>query len=109
MIVVQNLALIFIKGTSLPKPKVIHGKRLPARRYSLLKLLTCLYDPDVDMRELEESDPSGCLFELSACCAWSILPIMHLDTKVESIRHALGNFGLETNSRLVDYFSNVRS
>jgi len=84
----------FYQGIFLSKPKLIHGKRLPARRFSLLKLLTCLYDPDVDMRELEE------LIRQDVSLSYRLLRMVNsayyaLDTKVESIRHALVILGLK--------------
>ncbi|HEX7555316.1 MAG TPA: HDOD domain-containing protein [Leptolinea sp.] len=84
----------FYQGYFLAKPKIIHGKRLPARRFSLLKLLTCLYDPDVDMRELEE------LIRQDVSLSYRLLRMVNsayysLDTKVESIRHALVILGLK--------------
>lgn len=84
----------FYQGSFLAQPKVIHGRRLPARRFSLLKLLTCLYDPDVDMRELEE------LIRQDVSLSYRLLRMVNsayyaLDTKVESIRHALVILGLK--------------
>lgn len=84
----------FFQGNFLSKPKLIHGRRLPARRFSLLKLLTCLYDPDVDMRELEE------LIRQDVSLSYRLLRMVNsvfyaLDTKVESIRHALVILGLK--------------
>ncbi len=84
----------FYQGNFLSKPKVIHGRRLPARRFSLLKLLTCLYDPDVDMKELEE------LIRQDVSLSYRLLRMVNsayyaLDTKVESIRHALVILGLK--------------
>jgi EAL and modified HD-GYP domain-containing signal transduction protein len=84
----------FYQGNFLSKPKLIHGRRLPARRFSLLKLLTCLYDPDVDMRELEE------LIRQDVSLSYRLLRMVNsayyaLDTKVESIRHALVILGLK--------------
>jgi c-di-GMP phosphodiesterase len=84
----------FYQGNFLSKPKVIHGRRLPARRFSLLKLLTSLYDPDVDMRELEE------LIRQDVSLSYRLLRMVNsayyaLDTKVESIRHALVILGLK--------------
>ncbi len=84
----------FYQGNFLSKPNIIHGRRLPARRFSLLKLLTCLYDPDVDMRELEE------LIRQDVSLSYRLLRMVNsayyaLDTKVESIRHALVILGLK--------------
>ncbi|GAP20773.1 EAL and HDOD domain-containing protein [Leptolinea tardivitalis] len=84
----------FYQGNFLSKPKVIHGRRLPARRFSLLRLLTCLYDPEVDMKELEE------LIRQDVSLSYRLLRMVNsafyaLDTKVESIRHALVILGLK--------------
>ncbi len=84
----------FYQGNFLSKPKVIRGRRLPARRFSLLKLLTCLYDPDVDMKELED------LIRQDVSLSYRLLRMVNsafyaLDTKVESIRHALVILGLK--------------
>jgi EAL and modified HD-GYP domain-containing signal transduction protein len=92
--VCSELGFDFYQGNFLAKPKVIHGKRLPARRYSLLKLLTSLYDPDVDMRELED------LIRQDVSLSYRLLRMVNsayyaLDTKVESIRHALVILGLK--------------
>jgi len=90
----KELGFDFYQGNFLSKPKIIHGRRLPARRFSLLKLLTCLYDPDVDMRELEE------LIRQDVSLSYRLLRMVNsayyaLDTKVESIRHALVILGLK--------------
>jgi c-di-GMP phosphodiesterase len=90
----RELGFDFYQGNFLSQPKLIHGRRLPARRFSLLKLLTCLYDPDVDMRELEE------LIRQDVSLSYRLLRMVNsayyaLDTKVESIRHALVILGLK--------------
>jgi EAL and modified HD-GYP domain-containing signal transduction protein len=90
----RELGIDFFQGNFLSQPKLIHGRRLPARRFSLLKLLTCLYDPDVDMRELEE------LIRQDVSLSYRLLRMVNsayyaLDTKVESIRHALVILGLK--------------
>jgi EAL and modified HD-GYP domain-containing signal transduction protein len=84
----------FYQGNFLSQPKLIHGRRLPASRISLLRLLTCLYDPDVDMRELED------LIRQDVSLSYRLLRMVNsayyaLDTKVESIRHALVILGLK--------------
>jgi EAL and modified HD-GYP domain-containing signal transduction protein len=90
----KELGFDFYQGNFLSKPKIIRGRRLPARRFSLLQLLTCLYDPDVDMRELEE------LIRQDVSLSYRLLRMVNsayyaLDTKVESIRHALVILGLK--------------
>ncbi len=90
----REMGFDFYQGNFLSQPKLIHGRRLPARRFSLLKLLTCLYDPDVDMRELEE------LIRQDVSLSYRLLRMVNsayyaLDTKVESIRHALVILGLK--------------
>ena len=84
----------FYQGYFLAKPRVFSGRRLPTNRFSLLKLLSCLYDPDVDMRELEE------LIRQDVSLSYRLLRMVNsayyaLDTKVESIRHALVILGLK--------------
>lgn len=84
----------FYQGYFLSKPRVVSGRRLPSNRFSLLKLLSCLYDPDVDMRELEE------LIRQDVSLSYRLLRMVNsayyaLDTKVESIRHALVILGLK--------------
>jgi c-di-GMP phosphodiesterase len=84
----------FYQGYFLSKPRVVSGRRLPTNRFSLLKLLSCLYDPDVDMRELEE------LIRQDVSLSYRLLRMVNsayyaLETKVESIRHALVILGLK--------------
>jgi EAL and modified HD-GYP domain-containing signal transduction protein len=90
----KELGFDFYQGYFLAKPRVVSGRRLPANRFSLLKLLTCLYDPDVDIRELEE------LIRQDVSLSYRLLRMVNsayysLDTKVESIRHALVILGLK--------------
>jgi EAL and modified HD-GYP domain-containing signal transduction protein len=90
----KELGFDFYQGYFLSKPRVVSGRRLPANRFSLLKLLSCLYDPDVDMRELEE------LIRQDVSLSYRLLRMVNsayyaLDTKVESIRHALVILGLK--------------
>lgn len=90
----KEIGFDFYQGYFLAKPRIVSGRRLPANRYSLLKLLTCLYDPEVDMRELEE------LIRQDVSLSYRLLRMVNsayyaLDTKVESIRHALVILGLK--------------
>jgi c-di-GMP phosphodiesterase len=90
----KELGFDFYQGYFLAKPRVVSGRRLPTNRFSLLKLLTCLYDPEVDMRELEE------LIRQDVSLSYRLLRMVNsayyaLDTKVESIRHALVILGLK--------------
>jgi len=90
----KEIGFDYYQGNFLAKPRMVAGRRLPANRISLLKLLTSLYDPDVDMRELEE------LIRQDVSLSYRLLRMVNsayyaLDTKVESIRHALVILGLK--------------
>lgn len=90
----KEIGFDYYQGHFLSKPKVVAGRRLPANRFSLLKLLTCLLDPDVSMSKLEE------VIRQDVSISYRLLRMVNsayyaLDTKVESIRHALVILGLK--------------
>lgn len=90
----KNIGFNYYEGSFLAKPRIVLGRRLPTNRFSLLKLLSCLFDPEADMRELEE------LIRQDISLSYRLLRMVNsayyaLDTKVESIRHALVILGLK--------------
>jgi EAL and modified HD-GYP domain-containing signal transduction protein len=50
----QDLGFDYFQGFFLTKPEVIRGKKLPANRIALLRMLSRLLDPNVEVEELEE-------------------------------------------------------
>jgi len=90
----KEIGFDYYQGYFLSKPKVVAGRRLPANRFSLLKLLACLLDPDVSMSKLEE------IIRQDVSISYRLLRMVNsafyaLDTKVDSIRHALVILGLK--------------
>jgi EAL and modified HD-GYP domain-containing signal transduction protein len=90
----KDIGFNYYEGYFLAKPRIVLGRRLPTNRFSLLKLLSCLFDPEADMGELEE------LIRQDISLSYRLLRMVNsayyaLDTKVESIRHALVILGLK--------------
>ena len=50
----QDLGFEYFQGYFLSRPKVVRGRRIPANRLGVLRLLSRLYDPTADIEELEE-------------------------------------------------------
>lgn len=50
----QDLGFDYFQGFFLTKPEVITGKKVPANRIALLRMLSRLLDPTVEVEELEE-------------------------------------------------------
>ena len=89
----KNIGFDLFQGNFLAYPNVVSGKRLPARRLAILELLTRVYDPDVNIRELEE------LIRLDVSLSYKLLRMVNsgfysISSQVESIRQALVILGL---------------
>jgi len=50
----RRIGFDYFQGYLLSKPKVLHGRRVPANRLSLLRILSRLVDPRCDLREVRE-------------------------------------------------------
>ncbi len=84
----------FFHGGFFLRPEVVQGRRMPAGRLTVLRLLAQLQSPDTDLNELEEI--------ISHDVSLSYRLLRHLNSayfgllrKVESIRHAVVYLGLK--------------
>ncbi|MPQ77197.1 EAL and HDOD domain-containing protein [Hydrogenovibrio sp. JE_KL2] len=50
----KKLGFDYFQGYFFSRPKIIEGKSLPANKVPVLRLLSSVYDPDIDMSKLSE-------------------------------------------------------
>ena len=89
----KNLGATFFQGEFSTKPQVIHGKRLPSRRLFVLKMLASLYNPEIDIRDLE------IIIRQDVSLGYKLMRMVNsayygLNSQIESIQHALVLLGI---------------
>jgi EAL and modified HD-GYP domain-containing signal transduction protein len=90
----RSIGFDLFQGYFLGKPGVITGRRLPADRISILRLLARLQDPDLQIQELEA------IIEQDVSLSYRVLTYVSsayvgLGRVIESIRHAVRLIGIE--------------
>lgn len=90
----RSLGFDLFQGYFLGRPGVISGRRLPADRISILKLLVRLQDPDLQIQELEG------IIEQDVALSYRVLTYVSsayvgLGRVIESVRHAVRLIGIE--------------
>ncbi|MCG3203248.1 MAG: Cyclic di-GMP phosphodiesterase CdgJ [Gammaproteobacteria bacterium] len=90
----RSLGFDLFQGYFLGRPGVISGRRLPADRISIMKLLARLQDPDLQIQELET------IIEQDVALSFRVLTYVSsayvgLGRVIESVRHAVRLIGIE--------------
>lgn len=90
----RSLGFDLFQGYFLGRPGVISGRRLPADRIAILKLLVRLQDPDLQIQELEG------IIEQDVALSYRVLTYVSsayvgLGRVIESVRHAVRLIGIE--------------
>lgn len=91
----KALGFDYFQGYFFSKPTIIRGKGLPSNLQSVLRLLTKLYKPDIEIAEVSE------LISHDVSLSHKVLkfinsPLSGLRTEVESIQQAVTLMGLAT-------------
>lgn len=90
----RSLGFDLFQGYFLGRPGVISGRRLPADRTPILKLLARLQDPDLQIQELER------IIEQDVALSFRVLTYVSsayvgLGRVIESVRHAVRLIGID--------------
>ena len=90
----QALGFDYFQGYFFCRPELVSSRRLPVNRLATIRLITKLNNPDVKMRELEEtlSQDLSLSYKLLRYANSAVCGLNH---EVESIRHAAVMVGLE--------------
>jgi EAL and modified HD-GYP domain-containing signal transduction protein len=88
----KTLGFDFFAGQFIAQPTNITGKRLPTRRLAILELLALLYDPEVEVRDLEA------LVSQDVALGHKLLRMVNsayygMSNEVDSFHHALVMLG----------------
>ncbi len=88
----RDLGFDFFQGYYFSRPRIIRGRRLRANQITVLQLLRMVHKPDTSIRELEQ------LINQDVTLGYKLLRMMNsayynLDTKIDSVRHALVYIG----------------
>lgn len=94
----RELGFDYFQGYFLCRPKVIKGRRLPANRVAILRLVSELQKPDIDVHDIEKTigqdlSLSYKLLRYINCAAFSPA------RKIESIRQAIVLMGTDAIKR----------
>mgnify|MGYP001141604803 CR=1 FL=1 len=89
-----DLGFDYFQGYFLSKPDIVEGRRLPANRTAILRLLACLYDPEVEIGQIER------LVSQDVSLSYRLLryinsPYFALAKEVTSIQRAVTLIGLK--------------
>ena len=89
-----ELGFEFLQGNFLSRPKIIHQQRLSSNRAAVMRLLSKIYDPDIEIDELVKliSTDVGLSYRL---IRYLNSAFFNLVTKIESIHHAATYLGRE--------------
>ncbi|WP_024850105.1 EAL and HDOD domain-containing protein [Hydrogenovibrio kuenenii] len=88
----QKLGFDYFQGYFFSRPKIIQGKSLPSNKIPVLRLLSNVYDPDVDMHQLSS------IIGQDVSMSQKLLKMASLSGKnheVTSIHDAVVRFGLK--------------
>jgi EAL and modified HD-GYP domain-containing signal transduction protein len=88
----RDLGFDFFQGYYFSRPRIIRGRRLRANQITVLQLLRLVHKPDTSIKELEQ------LINQDVTLGYKLLRMMNsayynLDTKIDSVRHALVYIG----------------
>jgi EAL and modified HD-GYP domain-containing signal transduction protein len=89
----KTIGFDFFQGDFITHPQTIHGRRLPSRRLFVLKMLTSLYNPEIDIRDLE------IIVRQDVSLGYKLMRMVNsayygLNNQIESIQHALVFLGI---------------
>ncbi|MBI9049732.1 MAG: HDOD domain-containing protein [Anaerolineaceae bacterium] len=89
----KSVGFDYFQGPFFIKPQVMHGKRLPSRRLFVLKMLSSLYNPEIDIRDLE------IIIRQDVSLGYKLMRMVNsayygLNSQIESIQHALVLLGI---------------
>lgn len=88
----RDLGVDFFQGFFFCRPEIVKGRKLPASRFSTIRLLSQLQSPDVDVVELER------IISQDVSLSYRLLRYLNsvqfgLISKVDSINHAVSYLG----------------
>ena len=89
----KALGFEYFQGDFFTKPQIIAGHRLPSRRLFVLKMLASLYNPEIDIRDLEV------IIRQDVSLGYKLMRMVNsayygLNSQIESIQHALVLLGI---------------
>ena len=89
----KKLGAEYFQGNFFTQPNIIQGKRLPSRRLFVLKMLASLYNPEIDIRDLE------IIIKQDVSLGYKLMRMVNsayygLNSQIESIQHALVLLGI---------------
>ena len=89
----KALGFEYFQGDFFTKPQIISGRRLPSRRLFVLKMLASLYNPEIDIRDLE------IIIRQDVSLGYKLMRMVNsayygLNSQIESIQHALILLGI---------------
>ncbi|NOZ05950.1 MAG: HDOD domain-containing protein [Chloroflexi bacterium] len=90
----QDLGFGYFQGFFLSRPKVVSGRRMPASRLTIVRMLAELQNPYIEFGELEE------IVRQDVSLSYKLLRLINsaffsLPTKITTIRQALTLLGIE--------------
>lgn len=88
----RALGFDYFQGYFLCRPRVLHGRRLPANRVNAMRMMAKLQNPEVDVKGLEE------IISQDVAMSYKLLRYINsaafaLTKQVDSIRHAIVYLG----------------
>ncbi|MEM9101076.1 MAG: HDOD domain-containing protein [Pseudomonadota bacterium] len=89
-----ELGFEMFQGYFLCKPQCMRGRTMPASRLAVLKLLTELQDPDIEVKALEETITKDPSLSIKLLRLFTTSTYAHL-SKIDSIQHAITLLGLQ--------------
>jgi c-di-GMP phosphodiesterase len=89
----KALGFEYFQGMFFTTPQIFHGKSLPSRRLFVLKMLSSLYNPEIDIRDLE------IIIRQDVSMGYKLMRMVNsvyygLNSQIESIQHALVLLGI---------------
>lgn len=89
----KNLGFDYYQGFFLCRPNIVEGHRIPAARFNILRLLSKLLSPDLEIREVEQ------IIRQDVSLSYKLLRLINSvyygkPMNIKSIRHALTMLGI---------------
>jgi EAL and modified HD-GYP domain-containing signal transduction protein len=89
----KSLGFEYFQGDFFTKPQIVAGRRLPSRRLFVLKMLAALYNPEINIRDLEM------IIRQDVSLGYKLMRMVNsayygLNSQIESIQHALVLLGI---------------
>lgn len=90
----RELGIDYFQGFFFCRPEIVKGRKLPASRFSTIKLLSQLQSPQVELEELEK------IISQDVSLSYRLLRYLNsvqfgLVSKIDSISHAVSYLGLD--------------